>query len=401
MLHDGGVRFASLCLVGLLIACDRGAAAPKPGPGSGSGLGSAARLGGGAGSDATPKNELPIKAAYLTYCALCHGAEGKGYAADHAPSLVNPTFLASASDDFLRRSIVFGRTGTAMAGYGKVIGGPLDDRTVQRMVGYLRELGGGIAEQPTLAVAAGNAAHGGVIYAASCLKCHGDPKTRGEALHLANPQLLQLATDGFLRHAIVNGRPGTPMEPWKDKLSEADIADVVAFVRDFAKQQVTVGQLPAPTGKEPIVINPKGGAPRFTLKEDRFLPAADVAAALAKKQKLVIIDARSPSDWMKVHIPGAISVPYYDNGRLAEVPNDDTWVLAYCACPHHASGEVVDALRKRGYKHTAVIDEGILVWQQRGYPIVAAEGVTAPPAQGAPTGLMPPQATPDIAPSPK
>ena len=36
----------------------------------------------------------------------------------HAPSLVNPTFLESATDEFLRRSIIFGRPGTSMAAYG-------------------------------------------------------------------------------------------------------------------------------------------------------------------------------------------------------------------------------------------------------------------------------------------
>jgi cytochrome c oxidase cbb3-type subunit 3/ubiquinol-cytochrome c reductase cytochrome c subunit len=62
-------------------------------------------------------------------------------------------------------------------------------------------------------------------------------------------------------------------------------------------------------------------------------------------------------------------------------------VLAYCACPHHVSGEVVDALRKRGYKHTAVIDEGVFAWQQKGYPVVTAPGSAPPPA---PPPLSPP-----------
>ena len=77
------------------------------------------------------------------------------------------------------------------------------------------------------------------------------------------------------------------------------------------------------------------------------------------------------------HIPGAISMPYYEMKRIEEVPNDGTWVLAYCACPHHASGEVVDALRKLGYAKTAVIDEGITFWKQKGYPMALP-----PPAEG-------------------
>jgi cytochrome c oxidase cbb3-type subunit 3/ubiquinol-cytochrome c reductase cytochrome c subunit len=57
-------------------------------------------------------------------------------------------------------------------------------------------------------------------------------------------------------------------------------------------------------------------------------------------------------------------------------------VLAYCACPHHASGIIVDELRKRGFKHTAVIDEGILFWHQQGYPVEACGGPAAAEGPG-------------------
>jgi cytochrome c oxidase cbb3-type subunit 3/ubiquinol-cytochrome c reductase cytochrome c subunit len=119
----------------------------------------------------------------------------------------------------------------------------------------------------------------------------------------------------------------------------------------------------------PLVINPKGKAPDFTLRDDRFVSAEQVKRALEAKRRLVIIDARSPSDWIQFHVPGAVPVPYYDTAKLERIPNDGTWVIAYCACPHHASGEVVDALRRRNYPHTAVLDEGILFWRKAGYPI--------------------------------
>jgi rhodanese-related sulfurtransferase len=128
------------------------------------------------------------------------------------------------------------------------------------------------------------------------------------------------------------------------------------------------------------VLNPKGRAPDFKLKDDRFVGIDQVKEALDKKRRLVIADARPPSDWANMHITGAISTPYYDAKALDDIPNDGTWVLAYCACPHHVSGEVVDALRKRGYKHTAVIDEGIFAWKTKGYPVTEAPGQVPPPA---------------------
>jgi rhodanese-related sulfurtransferase len=209
---------------------------------------------------------------------------------------------------------------------------------------------------------------------------------------------LDLATDAFIRYAIVNGRPGTPMEAFAGKLPDQDIDDVVAFVRALGTPPV-VGKLPPPTGHEPLVINPGGKDPDFKLRADpcppagggappckpdpRFVSIDQVKQALENKRKMIIIDARPSSDWMIVHVTGAVSIPYMEMKRLDEMPKDGTWALAYCACPHHLSGIVVDELRKRGYKHSAVLDEGILEWQRRGYPVVAAEGVRPPPKEPA------------------
>src|SRR5262245_56356311 len=62
---------------------------------------------------------------YAYLCATCHGVDGNGYVADNAPSLRNPAFLASVTDDFLRAAILRGRPGTAMGAYAQTSGGPL------------------------------------------------------------------------------------------------------------------------------------------------------------------------------------------------------------------------------------------------------------------------------------
>ena len=354
----------------------------------------------GAGSvgDASPDpNTLEPSALYRTLCAVCHGPEARGYAADNAPSLVNRTFLESASDDQIRRSILDGRPGTSMAAYGVVRGGPLRADVVQRLVVWLRTKG----ETPVRAIpqrAHGDPARGGPVYESKCQKCHGDATSRASAVHLANPRFLEVASDAFLGWAIVQGRPGTGMEAWQGKLTDAQIDDVVAFIRSFAADAgavagagptPTTSSLPPPTGKEPIVLNPKGKDPDFKPRstactppctpDERFVSVDQVKAALDQKRKIVIIDARPPSDWMRVHIPGAVSIPYFDLHRLDEVPLDGTWIVAYCACPHHLSGNVVDALRAKGAKHAVILDEGILEWHRRGYPVVAAPGVEPPP----------------------
>ena len=89
---------------------------------------------------------------------------------------------------------------------------------------------------------------------------------------------------------------------------------------------------------------------------------------------MILLDARPPSDYVRYHIPGAIPSPYYEIENVkARLPRDGTWIVAYCGCPHAASGRVMDHLREEGFENTAVLDEGVLVWSQEGYPVVRGE----------------------------
>jgi cytochrome c oxidase cbb3-type subunit 3 len=328
---------------------------------------------------------------YAKYCATCHGPAANGYAADNAPSLRAVTFLESASDEFIRAGISRGRPGTAMAAFASLLGGPLDPPEVDAIIAFLRVGGPALRALPEGPVG-GEASRGKLIYDANCARCHGTPTQRSSAVHLANPVLLATATDAFLHWAVERGRPPTSMVPWKGALTPLQIDDVVAFVRSMAVPpaipvlpsvtNAAKPSAPLPPRQGPIVLNPRGKPPEFVLKEELYVSIEQVKKALDGKRRLIIADARAPSDWLNLHITGAISTPYYEPRALDDIPNDGTWVLAYCACPHHVSGEVVAELRKRGYKHTAVIDEGVFAWQQAKYPVVTAPGLlpaAAPP----------------------
>ncbi len=370
-------RLLGLCC--FLIACGQGSA--KPDPHAQSQKPRDAKT-----ADADPA-KLSGEQVYAGFCANCHGADGKGYKADNAPSLVNKTFLESADDDYIKRSIAAGRPGTSMAGYSAKVGGPFDDATLDRLVGYIRAQGPPAGPIPPSAP--GDAAAGLAVYNLHCVKCHGDAGTRSSAVHLANPQFLATATDAFIRYGIVMGRPGTPMEAFGGKLKPKEIDDVVAYVRSYQKAgAAAVGTLPPPTGKEPVVINPKGKNPVWTKLRrdpggtvDRYVSVDEVNKAFAEKKRMVIIDARPASDWMKAHIEGAVSIPYHELARLSEIPKD-VWAIAYCACPHHLSGDVVNALIKAGHTKALVLDEGVLEWHRRGYPMTTAPGVMPPPKEG-------------------
>ena len=320
---------------------------------------------------------MAAPAMYQTLCAQCHGPEAEGYAADHAPSLVNPTFLESAPDAFLRASIDQGRPGTSMAAYAASVGGPLNPGSVDRLVAWIRSHGP--PAQTPVPVAHGDSTRGRALYAARCQRCHGDLRTRGDYVWLANPAFLAAASNPFIQHAILEGRPGTPMVAFRGTLDTLQTADIVAYLRSLARP-LDESRLPPPTGKEPLFAYPHGRTPEFTIKDGRYVGVDQVARAIGEHRKLVIVDARTESEWMAVHITGALSIPHYHLERLAQIPKD-AWVIAYCACPHHLSGVVIDSLRASGYPHAYVLDEGILEWERRGYPIVAAPGVALPPME--------------------
>jgi mono/diheme cytochrome c family protein/rhodanese-related sulfurtransferase len=282
---------------------------------------------------------------------------------------VSTTFLESGSEEYIASGIRYGRPDTAMAAYGKVRGGPLDDLQIAAIVRFLRSKGPKASPLPER-VASGDATRGATLFERNCQKCHGSAREPGKAPQLHNPELLAAASPAFLRHAIVKGRPPTRMPAFEKRMTPGQIDDVVAYLLSARKGAPSAKPLSAAApSRQPLVLHPRGKAPEFSLRDGRFVPAAQVARALADKRRMIIIDARSPSDWIQFHIPGAVSIPYYDTAALARVPNDGTWVVAYCACPHHASGEIVDALRRRGHANAVVLDEGILVWRRSGYPL--------------------------------
>jgi cytochrome c oxidase cbb3-type subunit 3/ubiquinol-cytochrome c reductase cytochrome c subunit len=309
------------------------------------------------------------KLLYGRYCNFCHGENGVGYAADQAPRLANDDLLALASDDFLRAAIVNGRPGTTMSPWSVSRGGPLGYDDASAIVAYLRTFQKRAAESTDARAVAGTAERGAVTYAAQCASCHGAKGKDGKYAELANPELLASATDGFLATTIERGRAGTPMPAFGSKLTTAQIDDVVTLLRSWKRPPEESPELPPrPGGLTDVVMNPRGPQPAFEAKTD-FIKADDVKREVDRKASMIIIDARPPFDYARMHIAGAISVPFYEVDAYAKQIPKDRYVVAYCGCPHAESGKVRDALRTLGYPRTAVLDEGLLPWRDRGYPV--------------------------------
>ncbi|MCE7992329.1 MAG: c-type cytochrome [Roseivirga sp.] len=311
---------------------------------------------------------------YTKYCALCHGDDRQGYAADNAPSLRSRSLLAtSKNNNFMRYTIQYGRANTAMGGYLNRQGGPMEYIEVELLLEYLYQMAEveepiEVSREPVL----GDIELGATLYETNCSVCHGANGEGVTAPALGNPMLLATATDHFLRYAIAEGRDGTPMIAFKDSLSSDKIDALTAFLRSRASGwDIPQGDTVAVPKPEEYVLNPDGETPVFELKEGKYVSSEQVNQALEDGKKMIILDARSEVAWRQMHIPGAIPVPYYEDPEnfVDDIPNDGTQIVIYCACPHAASGRVQNTLRRQGFKNTAIIDEGILVWAQMGFPV--------------------------------
>jgi mono/diheme cytochrome c family protein/rhodanese-related sulfurtransferase len=313
---------------------------------------------------------------YRKYCVLCHGADRQGHVNDHAPSLRSMTLMGAG---FYERAmtIAYGRRGTPMAGFLDEVGGPMSMLEIYQLNAWLEEQVGVESLDLPLDAVHGDTALGGEIYARECTACHGENGEGGIGTALGNPVMLSLTSDHFLRHTIVHGRDGTPMPAFGERLSDAEIDAVTAFLRSRATGwSVEKPVFRAPPKETDWVLNPKGPAPAFSLQDGLYVSAASLNDALEASRRMVILDTRAMSMWQMANIEGSVPIPYYfDDSRdlYARLPNDGTWIVTYCECPRAAAESVTRRLRKQGFTNTAVLWEGIQGWVSLGYPVARGE----------------------------
>jgi cytochrome c oxidase cbb3-type subunit 3/ubiquinol-cytochrome c reductase cytochrome c subunit len=256
-----------------------------------------------------------------------------------------------------------------MSAWGLGRGGPVGADDALAIVKFLRTWQTRPSEKLAERTIEGDATKGALTWAATCAKCHGAKGAGGKHNALANPELLKAASDAFLATTIERGRAGTPMPAFGDKLTKQNVDDILALLRSWQKTpDQTIELPPKPGALKNVVIHPKGPQPAFDEGAD-FVKVDIVKRELDRGATMIILDARAPGDYALMHVAGAVSVPFYTaNDDAKEIPKD-RWILTYCACPHAASVKLRDALRAAGYPRVSVLDEGINVWRDRGYPV--------------------------------
>ncbi|GAB4349870.1 MAG: hypothetical protein Kow0099_33120 [Candidatus Abyssubacteria bacterium] len=174
------------------------------------------------------------EAVFADSCSTCHGAEGQG---NLAVNLVNPAFLAAASERFMAAAVKYGRCIPPEGSPQGVTAPVVTDQQLSDAIHYIRERLGLGFQQPPGRRARGDSANGQMLFNAMCAGCHGINGRGGSSPELTNPALLAVSTDGYLQASILRGRPSAGMPAFgKDnvayrKLTAEEVNNIVKYLR--------------------------------------------------------------------------------------------------------------------------------------------------------------------------
>lgn len=226
---------------------------------------------------------------FSSTCQLCHGENGMG--GDGAPAINDPARLASLEDDWYRNVIKNGRPAKGMPTWGTVI----SPEQIEDLVALIGAWRGGTVVEPEFSITdllasavfsmqeddpesaavhvnrallvaegagaevlrnaavqlssgdntgalatltalsaqwpIGDSVAGGETYSTYCLPCHGAQGEGGIGLPLNPSEFVAASTTPELLDFILAGRTGTAMAGFDGRLTETQIADVIAFLR--------------------------------------------------------------------------------------------------------------------------------------------------------------------------
>ena len=89
---------------------------------------------------------------------------------------------------------------------------------------------------------------------------------------------------------------------------------------------------------------------------------------MAKKDRLVLLDVRTPEEYRQAHLKGSLLIPLGDlTRRVQEIPRDRP-VLGYCAVGAR-SVSAAGFLASKGYREVYNMSDGLVGWYRNGLPL--------------------------------
>lgn len=164
--------------------------------------------------------------AAFAMCAGCHGQDGHGVIGV-GPRLNSTNYLAAAPNSFFEDTLKKGRAGTNMVAFGA----SMPQEQVDALVAYIRSWqttdGIELDESPLT----GSTEEGEQVWNDICSRCHGRSgagySEAGSGTGIGRADFLDVASNGFLRAVVKNGKDNTQMKSFStdSPISVADLTD--------------------------------------------------------------------------------------------------------------------------------------------------------------------------------
>ena len=114
----------------------------------------------------------------------------------------------------------------------------------------------------------------------------------------------------------------------------------------------------------------------FAAKQSFTTGPHELLGMIDRKEDVVIVDVRFPTDFRKAHVPGAVNLPKGKWHTAAGLAKDKLNVL-YCynqTC--HMAAEAALELLALGYP-VVEMEGGFATWEANGYPVAASQAQAA------------------------
>lgn len=176
---------------------------------------------------------------YDRNCSSCHSQFGEGgpnpaRSSEFIAPISTAEFLKTRDDFTLRAIISQGQPNLGMSPFGSAFGGPLSEDEVDLIVAYLRSWEANPpVDLPPEVIRETLSLKGEEIFLSICAQCHGESGEGVLGPSLKTREFQEGNTDQEIFSTIKLGHEDSPMIAWGDILSDQQINQLVAFIRDF------------------------------------------------------------------------------------------------------------------------------------------------------------------------
>lgn len=102
------------------------------------------------------------------------------------------------------------------------------------------------------------------------------------------------------------------------------------------------------------------------------ITAQELKAMIEQKEKVVLIDVRTPQEHNEAHIPGSTLMPLDTLEGVKALPEGGRHII-YCRSGRR-SLKAIEILSAKGFKGLTNLDGGIIAWTEIGGPVVSGQG---------------------------